>query len=593
MHKNNFLALLILAAMSLLLLGSAWNDSATFDEVAHIPSGFGAVTQLDARLNPEHPPLVKALSAAVAQIAVRPYFPTNTQAWQNDINGQWDQGRIFLYESGNDADKILFWSRVPVMALSLLLGVLLFWWTKKRFGRTPALATLALYAFSPTVIAHSRYVTTDIGAALGFFIGIIAFVRFLESPTKKNLLAAGIAFGIAQLLKFSLILLVPMYAILIMLWVFSREYQTFFERLRSAAALALKTAGVCVIGIGTIWIVYGLFTWNYPQEKQRRDAETILSNNPARPLVEFDLALAENRITRPLAYYGLGVLMANQRAAGGNTTYFLGEVSSKGSRLYFPLVYLVKEPLALHILSLAALIIAGAYSLRFFRTDSTSPYSRARRIIRMHFPEVAALVCIGTYWGVSVISPLNIGVRHVLPTFPFIFFLIGRILGAWTEEQRARTRLLAGTAGGLLIAWLIAGTAAAFPHYLSYYNALGGGTENGYRIAVDSNYDWGQDLKRLRDFMQERGIKKISLDYFGGGSPRYYLGDSFEPWWSGRGPASGWFAVSATIREGAFGSVGPGFERKPEDAYEWLKGHQPVATAGTSIFIYEFPEPHK
>mgnify|MGYP001613913074 CR=1 FL=1 len=94
-----------------------------------------------------------------------------------------------------------------------------------------------------------------------------------------------------------------------------------------------------------------------------------------------------------------------------------------------------------------------------------------------------------------------------------------------------------GSGGLLLILWLIISTLTTFPHFLSYYNELAGGSRNCWRIAVDSNYDWGQDLKRLVQYMDANHINKISLDYFGGADPRYYLGDRFEAWQSSKGPA--------------------------------------------------------
>lgn len=129
----------------------------------------------------------------------------------------------------------------------------------------------------------------------------------------------------------------------------------------------------------------------------------------------------------------------------------------------------------------------------------------------------------------------------------------------------------------------------AFPHYLPYYNALGGGTENGYKHITDSNYDWGQDLKRLQTFVDENNIEHIRLNYFGGGSPRYYLGDTYEEWYSAKGePDRGWFAVSATLRQTSWGTPIRGWKTKPEDSYDWLRNKEPIARAGKSIFIYNF-----
>lgn len=609
MIKVNLFAGLILFLMFALMLGSAWNDSATMDELAHIPAGFGYVTQLDYRLNPEHPPLLKAVSALSGWIFAKPYFPTDTAYWQDDINGQWAQGAVFLYESGNDADKVIFWSRLPMILLTVFFGWLIYYWSRNLFGRTVSFLTLFLFALSPTILTHGKYVTTDIGAALGFFIGTIAFLKFLDRPSTKNLLWAGVIFGVVQLLKFSLVLLVPFYVMLIFAWVFTRPNLHFHERLRVMLRTAGKTVFIGIIGFALVWAVYAAFTWNYPKERQLRDAELLLSSYGFRPIVDFNLSLIKNDVTRPMGQYLLGVLMVNQRAAGGNTAFFLGEVSASGSRLYFPLLYLLKEHLAFAILTFIAAIFAIWKVIR--RPKLSFPRSkfglgRVRSWIDAHFTEFAALLFVAFYWGVSMKSPLNIGVRHVLPTFPFIYILVGRQIAEWLHFHEVSDprnwfewlknvyQLLIKSLSryfivAVLLFWMLAGTVSVFPHFMSYYNELAGGTEGGYKIAVDSNYDWGQDLKRLADFVETQKIEKISVDYFGGGNPRYYLGDKFEPWWSSRGPASGWFAISATFRQGAFGTTAPGFVRKPKDSYEWLRQFEPMARAGKSIFIYKLP----
>ena len=136
--------------------------------------------------------------------------------------------------------------------------------------------------------------------------------------------------------------------------------------------------------------------------------------------------------------------------------------------------------------------------------------------------------------------------------------------------------------------WLALEVILVFPHYLSYFNEIAGATANGYKYAVDSNYDWGQDLKRLIRYVEKKKIAKIGVDYFGGGSPKYYLGEKFIPWWSSRGepPKNTWLAVSASFLQSAFGETTKGFTRKPEDSYEWLKKYRPIDRVGYSIFIY-------
>lgn len=596
----------ILLVMALLMAGSVWNDSATMDELAHIPAGFGYVTQFDGRLNPEHPPLLKMFSALSAELAVRPYFPTDTAAWRESVNGQWDQGRIFLYESGNNADRIIFWSRIPFILLTLLFAWLLWRWTRERFGPLTALFTLLFFAFSPTILAHARYVTTDLGAAFGFFIGFIAFLKFLENPSWKNVFIAGAIFAATELLKYSLVLLIPFYGIMLLAWALTRPKLHMHERIRQFFHLIGKTAVMGFVGIAIIWIAYIPLVLNYPQEKQLRDARAILESYPAKALASLDLELIQNSFTRPLGQYLLGFLMVTQRAGGGNTTYFLGEVSAAGWKTYFPVMYLYKEPLPFHLLTLLALWIGTKNIRRKKETEQGGLAYRIGKWIHAHFAEFSILSFIALYWTSSVVSPLNIGIRHVIPAFPFIYLLIGKKLAEWVEMHiTINPKNMTGAfleifryfisaipkyaALSILMIWFVFGTLVSFPYFLSFYNELAGGTKNGYKIAADSNYDWGQDLLRLRDFAEKNGIEKIAIDYFGGGNPQYYFGEKYVPWQSSKGPTHGWFAISATFRQGTFGKTAPGFYRAPEDSYLWLQQYEPVARAGTSIFVYKLP----
>jgi len=605
-QRANSFAAVLLIVMFLLLVGSIWNNSGTMDELAHIPSGYSYITEQDYRLNPEHPPLLKSLAGLSAKLFVNPNFPTDTKFWQDDLNGQWDQGRAFLYQSGNDADKLIFWSRFPFILLAVLFGGLLFAWVKKRFSTPTALITLILFAFSPTFLAHSPLVTTDLGAAFGFFIGIIAFVKFLEVPTWRNILLAGLALGLALLLKFSTILLLPTFGVLLIALPLVTPHLHMHERFRVFFRMLGKTVVVGLVALILIWAVYAYHVWNYPQERQLADARANLTTYGYRPAVNFDLALIENKYTRPLGQYLLGTLMVIQRAAGGNTAFFLGDTTNVGSRLYFPLLYLLKEPLAFHILALIALWFAAKKIIRRKLSFDKQKLSLVRKWIYEHQAEFASIVFIIIYWAASLRSPLNIGVRHVLPTFPFIYLLVSRQIVDWIHfHELSDPQTWLGWLKNIyqmyiraipkfllvlfLLVWLVLNTVTIFPHFLAYYNELAGGTSNGYKIAVDSNYDWGQDLKRLTEYVEENGIQKIAIDYFGAGSPEYYLGDKFDPWWSARGPASGWFAISASTRQGAFGTPTKGWTRNPEDSYEWLREYEPVARVGYSIFVYKLP----
>lgn len=603
--KISALAATILVVMLAILVASVWDESAIIDELAHIPAGFGYVLAQDYRLNPEHPPLIKTLGALSAQFFARPNFPFDTPAWRDDVNGQWTQGAIFLYESGNDADKIIFWSRIPLILLAVAFGWLLFLWTRIRFGRKAALLTLVLFAFSPTFLTHSRYVTTDLGAAFGFFIGIAGFLYFLERQTWKRAFTAGLLFGAAQLFKFSLVLLVPLYIFFIAAWVATLPRLHIHERLRLFFKSAAKTGFIFLVGLAVIWAIYLPHVKNYPQDKQIRDAEFILSSHPNPSAASFNLALMKNPITRPLGQYMLGALMVNQRASGGNTVYFLGDVAATGSPYYFPLLFMVKEPLALHVLIFIAAWFAIRRTWQSQRRPDKNLAAKMSEWIHAHFAEFASLAFIIFYWGLSIASPLNIGIRHVLPTFPFIYILVAKYVSAWLESHVTADpqnwfdwlrniyalyikSIPKYIVVAVLLLWFALSSAAAFPNFMTYYNELAGGSPEGYKIAVDSNYDWGQDLKRLLEYVEKNNIDSIGVDYFGGGHVEYYFGSRAFRWNSSKGPLHGWFAISATLLQGATANPVKGFQRTPEESYEWLRPYVPVARVG-SIFVYKLP----
>jgi 4-amino-4-deoxy-L-arabinose transferase-like glycosyltransferase len=577
-------------------------ESAIMDELAHIPAGYGYVEYLDYRLNPEHPPLVKMLSALPLSF-MNLNFPTDRSAWQSEVNGQWAAGAQFLYESGNDADEILKWARVGPIILTLILILFIYFWSKELIGPWWALLPSLLFAFSPTVLSHGHYVTTDIGAALGIFISIYYFIKARLNPSPKNLVFAGVAFGIAQLLKFSTFILIPYFIILVGIFYLTdiyRNWNTPGSKSKKIYGEFLKQAkNLLVIFVVSFLIIYPLYfltTANYPPDRQRADTDFILASfangrtpegevcKPARCLADFNVWASDKPLLRPYAEYMLGILMVIQRSSGGNTNYFLGEVSASGWWYYFPVTYAMKESLPVLILIVIALLISIWHLIKS-RANRFSDY------LQTHPGEFAMLLFILLYAGYSIQSPLNIGVRHLLPIIPLIYILTASGLKNWLKSNFFKTKAKVGFIA-LLIVWFTADVALSYPYYLSYFNQLIG-TANGWQYVTDSNYDWGQDLKRLKTFVEANNIDKIGVDYFGGGNPGYYLGDKVEYWWSAKGDPkeSGikWLAVSVNTIQG---STKPWRDsndpRKDEEKYLWLdEPYKPYAKAGTSIFIYK------
>jgi 4-amino-4-deoxy-L-arabinose transferase-like glycosyltransferase len=568
----------ILALAGLLMWNAAKVETATFDETAHIPAGYSYVKHFDYRLNPEHPPLVKALSA-IPLLSMDLNFPVNHPSWTNDVNGQWEAGNQFFYQLGNDADQLVTNARIFPIILTLLTILLIYIWSRELLGGRWALLPAFLFGLTPTVLAHGHYVTTDVGATLGVLLATLGFTKFLTKPKTGNVILAGIALGIALLVKFSNNLLIPFFIILTIIY-FAFVVPKGPLRGKNFWKYLKGIFGIFLVALLAIYAVYFLFTLNYPVERQLSDADQILATFGSRALVNFDLWLIENPVLRPIGQYLFGLLMIMQRAVGGNTAYFLGELSAEGWWYYFPLVFLMKEPIPSLILILFALSLGLWRVLKSFKIQN-SKFKIFTNYLGTHFAEFSMLLFVLIYWGYSIQSSLNIGVRHLLPTLPFIYILSTGVIKSWANAGGKTIKAAFIT---VLSVWLLAETLIVSPHFLSYFNEFAGGTKNGYRWVTDSNYDWGQDLKFLKKWVDKNlpAGRQVAIDYFGGGSPSYHIGEDIaEGWWSDRGNPKDigieWLAVSANSLQGEL----------VKGKYLFLKGVEPTARAGTSIFIYK------
>jgi hypothetical protein len=586
---TNIIAIFLLSACFLMAFLSSRNMSLTMDEKAHIPAGYSYLAFGDYRLNPEHPPLAKDL-AALPLLFLDLKFPLQDKSWTQDRNGQWDAGYQFIFNSGNNPDQIIFWARLPMMILLVFMGWFVFFWVRKLAGNKAALMALTLFSFCPTLLAHGRLVTTDVAAAFGFLIATYFWVNFLKKPDLKNILIAGIILGVALCLKFSLVLLIPSFILITAVYAYLIKGGSFKDKLKSILKYFGKAiiAGLIALFL-VIWPIYQLHVVNYPIERQIKDTQETFEHHEVAFVRDWSVKLASNQITRPIAQYMLGLLMATQRVAGGNTVYFMGQVNNQAWKEYFPIMYLLKAPLAFHILTL---IVIGLWIISLKRRDFFKKLiDHLYRWTREHIAEFSLLVILIVYWVTSIVGNLNIGVRHILPVFPIMYIFIG--IGFSRLKDEIKKKKLKIALNGLVIilmAWYILSSLMTFPHYLSYYNELAGGTKNGYKYAVDSNYDWGQDLKRLANFVDENNIQKITVAYFGGDDPKYRLGEKLKGTSIYKYPKEnkGCIAISATFLQEKRAKVIEGFNFNGTEL-EWLNNFEPVARAGYSIFIYNIP----
>lgn len=587
------IVVILLGLMLALGLASMYTDSGIVDEVAHIPAGYSYLKFGDYRLNPEHPPLLKDL-AGLPLLFMNLRFPVNIPAWTTEPNGQWETGWHFIYHIGNNADQVLFWARFPILILAIIFGYVLYRFCRKRYGTNVALLVLFFYALSPNILAHSRFVTTDLGIAAFMFFSFYAFFNFLERPTWKRLWIATLFFALMQLAKFSAVIMYPFYGLLVLIAIFAwRTPVRFMDRTKIYLGGLLF---IFVVSFAFTWLIYIPHTWHMPLDVQDRLINDSLKWGLGQKVAGLLTKLNDLPLGKSLAQYILGVAMVFNRVQGGNTTYFMGEVTNQSFPWYFPVSYLIKTPITELFLLFMALVVGV---VRYLRKTPLKIITKFTAYARVNFVELALILFVLYYSYISITGNLNLGIRHLFPILPIIFALVAKETLDVLKETKIHTLNL-GLRWGLvlLLVWYGLSCLQIFPYYTAYFNEIVGGPTNAYKYVSDSNVDWGQDLKRLKLYIDASPqIQKIAIDYFGGGDPKYYFCDrlddqghydcaasKFLEWHAENGrPPTKYIAVSETFLMNDLWWA----PRREDEGYSWLRAQEPIAKIGYSIYLYE------
>jgi hypothetical protein len=529
--------ILIVAVLLLLFAAAAANslvrESATFDETAHLAAGYTYLDRADFRLNPEHPPLFKGWAALPLWLGSLAEPDYASAGWEG--GNQW----LFGYELLNgplhdpqrrSPSRLLTPARMAMLVPALLLGLIVYLWSREIWGDGGALVSLFLYCLSPTMLAHGRLVTTDLPSALGFTAVLWSMWRFCRSPSAARAALCGVSLAAALLMKFSALLLLPIMALLALMWALWPGVPGDRRRRRWLWILVLALiAGV--LAYGGLWAGYG-FRYAACEPGHSLDWEVITPTGGAAGAA---VRMALDGKMLPESYlYGLAYFLGG---AQRRVAFLNGEQSIIGWWHYFPQAFLMKSPPSL-ILILLLLAVAAL-----------------RRGLWRSFNGWYVALPIALYVGVSILGNLNIGHRHLAPLYPLLFLLCGGLSLVWKGSRAARVAAVAVLAGYAI------SFAAATPGYLSYFNFTAGGSKGGWRYLLDSNIDWGQDLPRLKAWMDESGIPKIHLAYFGTADPSAYgiryekihMAHDYYPQRPPRMPRSGdHVAVSVNLLQGLY-----------------------------------------
>lgn len=584
------------------------DKSMTFDEMMHLTAGYTTWKLGDFRVMPENGILPQRW-AGIPLLFGKTNFPDFDQdAWRKSAKSIGDQ---FFYFVGNDEHTMLTRGRTMIALFGVALGAVVFFWARSLLGLAPALVSLGLYAFCPTMLANGPLVTSDLAVALFLLASMFCIWLVLHRVTWKTLLVGSLVMGCLFVAKFSCVLIVPMGLLLVVIQLVSRRptVVSFGDKTwtveRRSARLLIHLSTIAIHAVVVWFVIWAFFDFRYDMFKMKKleanaagemvvvdrpqvSWDTLLDNSPT---IERIVSYAREAHFLPEAYlYGFAFTWRNSQQ---RTAFLNGEFSLDGWREFFPYCLMVKTPLPFFVL----MGLGAAWIIRGWYRIGSDWRARAGAILNSCYRTAPLWVLFVVYWAFAISSHLNIGHRHLLPTYPPMFILAGAswfwLAGSTGDRARdtlqAPRWLFAGRWSAMACVVLISiGLFAAeslwrWPNYLAYFNQLAGGPSNGYRHLVDSSLDWGQELPALRRWLVKEVRNgpphdNVYLSYFGVASPAYYrIPATLLPCYAGRPTAPvpeplkpGVYCISATMLHNLYTVFRGPWSRHYEAGYQEL-----------------------
>ncbi len=515
-HEKLWACVLILF-FTAICLSSIWNNSYTYDERMHLRFGrYALVGKLD--------------HASMQQMPV-----TAMNALPNLI--------FQISDISVSEQKRIWFSRLPTITFAVILGIFIFVWSKQLYGILGGIFSLFCYVFCPNIVAHARLATSDLYCCLFMFISLYAFRKYVEQKTMIHLLFLSVAVGVAQLTKQTALLLFPILFVLTILEVFhSSKSNPFHLKKRFVFHFFLFVfVVVLIINLGYLFKGSFLSLRDY-REWFTSENTGVVTMLPAARDGAIIASLDTVPIPLPRAYveaFFIGKYY-NATGEGHGPIYLLGELSQFGHWYYFLVAFFLKTPISTIILIAVAI----------WMTIKSIPFSAST-------DEIALLVTAGTiFFFFSFFVTAQIGIRYILPVYPFLYVLLGKII------SKTMTRLKKIIVAGLSI-FLVFSFISYYPHYLSYFNEICWDRTKLYKYLADSNLDWGQNDTYLKEYLELHTNEKnihVNPDY----------------------PTSGKIIVGVNSLVGVI---------QKASTYEWLRNnYEPVGHIAYSWLYYEIPE---
>lgn len=554
-QKRAVAVFVLISVMFVLTSTIAAKKSNTWDEPAHILAGYAYLAEGMDYLSPlNHTVLGRSISGFFPWLLLDLDFDPAVKPEKAPESNFSPYSLEFLFENKSGGMTVLFFSRLGNMLIACLLGLFVYLWSAELWGARGGFLSLFLYVLSPNILAHSALATTDLPVTAFFFISAYYLYRIpVRGITPARIFGAAFFVSLALTTKHTALLLAPLFVAS-----FAATFRTVTTR-----KTVISYVFLAVVVYASIWAIYGL-RFHSPSPYYVQPMWDTVGDSMFAPLFDF---LRGIRFLPEAYLYSLAGSLSS--AELGREAFFMGEFSIEGWWYYFPVAFLIKTPIPTLFLLAAALVYLFA--------AGTKERVKAACLV----------VPVVIVFGAAVSQKVNIGLRHVLPAYPFIFTLIGFVPNIRTESVKTAKAVFYAAC-----AWYFLTAAYIYPHQLAYFNGFVGGPDKGHRYLIDSNIDWGQDLVGLKSYMDEKGIEKIKLGYFGYTDPRYYgidyvylpsmiIDDPQLPE-DGTVNLEGWFAISATMLQGGY------LPQRDKDFYRIFREAEPVDKIGWSIFIYRF-----
>jgi hypothetical protein len=439
----------------------------------------------------------------------------------------YQEGVAILYRDGN-YDRNLTLARLGILPFFWLGCAVMFLWGKRAMGPAGGVLALLIFSFLPPVLAHAGLATTDMALTATLGAAFLMTLVFLEKPSWANAALLGVAVAAAVLSKLSVLAFYPMGCAAALVWHWWSARPTVAELGRATLKRLPGLALAAVVVIVTVWAGYR-FSYG--------PAGSLGINAPA-----------------PELFRGIDEVREHNR--GGHPAYLLGERSMYGWWYYYPVVLAVKTPLAMLALSAAGLWLM---------------FKRRQAQVGLAAAFAAGILVF------SLFTSINIGVRHILPVYFGFAILAAYAVVEWLPSVWG----MRATVAALLL--LVVSSVASHPDYLPYFNLIAG--DEPEKILVDSDLDWGQDMKRLAQRLQEVGAREVAFNPF----IIAYLeaAHGFPPIRETNPvvPAPGWNAVSLTVLKTARLGL---YDEHPEVRL-WPDVIKPTERVGKSTLLYYIP----